>query len=102
MVSGDRTTGRRVDSYEEFFDASIEEGVYWKVTVDGVTCWQIRPPGCDDNGLLGPQPPASGHDVDEHDDGTITVEPKPGNSNSILCPLCRWHGYIERGVWVQV
>jgi hypothetical protein len=30
---------------------------------------------------------------------TITVEPKPGNSNSILCPTCGWHGYIDHGVW---
>ena len=42
------------------------------------------------------------HDVDEHDDGTITIEAKPTNSNSILCPFCGWHGYIDRGVWREV
>lgn len=94
--------GRRVESYEEFFASGIDDPVYWRVTHEGVVCWHARPPGCDHNCLLGPEPPASGHEVDEHEDGTITVEPKPGNSNSILCPICGWHGYIYRGVFQSV
>lgn len=41
----------------------------------------------------------SGHDIVEHDDGTITVSP------SILITTGResgnkqWHGYLEKGVW---
>lgn len=38
------------------------------------------------------------HEVEEHEDGTISVVERPGNSNSIQSPK-GWHGYIERGVW---
>jgi hypothetical protein len=41
----------------------------------------------------------AGHDIVEHEDGTITVSP------SILMPEGRgtyWHGYLERGVWREV
>lgn len=77
---------------------------------------------CTPNGLLGrlsmPDDVAAGrvsgcHHVEEHDDGTISVLPQPGNSNSILVqgwpldgglraegePLKSWHGYIDHGVW---
>jgi hypothetical protein len=42
------------------------------------------------------------HTVREHDDGTISVRPNDGSSNSILITGHddeQWHGYIERGVW---
>lgn len=42
------------------------------------------------------------HTVREHDDGTISVRPGDGSSNSILVTGSRnrqWHGYIEHGVW---
>lgn len=48
---------------------------------------------CAPNGSVGD---LSGHEVTEHDDGTITVSP------SILInqpPDKQWHGYLERGVW---
>ena len=41
----------------------------------------------------------AGHDITEHEDGTITVSP------SILMPADRglyWHGYLEHGVWREV
>jgi hypothetical protein len=40
----------------------------------------------------------SGHQVVEHEDGTITVSP------SILTGRGerQWHGYLEHGVWRQV
>jgi hypothetical protein len=41
----------------------------------------------------------AGHDITEHEDGTITVSP------SILMRADRgqaWHGYLERGVWRDV
>jgi len=69
------------------------EGVWWDWG-DGV--WMIRPP-CGHHFLIGGD--SSGHEVDDNGDGTITVESKPGNSNSILCPRCGWHGYIDNGVW---
>lgn len=42
------------------------------------------------------------HTVREEEDGTISVRPGDGSSNSILVsgPNAEsWHGYIERGVW---
>lgn len=41
----------------------------------------------------------AGHDVTEHEDGTITVSP------SILIEygdVKSWHGFLERGVWREV
>ena len=40
------------------------------------------------------------HEVEVHDDGLISVLPRPGNSNSILSPR-GWHGYIDHGEWRQ-
>ena len=45
------------------------------------------------NGMLGN---LGSHQVQEHEDGTITVSP------SILvsgAPSESWHGYLERGIW---
>gem|GEM_PF-1479589 len=42
------------------------------------------------------------HTVREHEDGTISVRPGDGSSNSILITGHheeKWHGYIEHGVW---
>jgi hypothetical protein len=45
------------------------------------------------------------HTVREHEDGTISVLPNDGSSNSILCRKRAdeefFHGYIRRGVWVD-
>lgn len=51
---------------------------------------------CTPNGYVGN---LQGHDVTEHEDGTITVSP------SILVSDGEkelWHGYLERGVWREV
>lgn len=44
------------------------------------------------------------HTVREHEDGTISVRPGDGSSNSIMVSAGsrRWHGYIEHGVWREV
>jgi hypothetical protein len=56
---------------------------------------------CSPNGELAN---LAGHKVVEHDDGTITVSPsiavrdphwKPGDPD-------RYHGFLERGVWIPV
>ena len=39
----------------------------------------------------------AGHQVTEHEDGTITVAPSILVSRDPEQP--RWHGYLERGVW---
>lgn len=41
------------------------------------------------------------HTVREHDDGTISVLPGDGSSNSILVPRTDFHGYINHGVWYE-
>lgn len=46
------------------------------------------------------------HTVREHDDGTVSVRPGDGSSNSILhsggSKGLVWHGYIEHNVWTSV
>jgi hypothetical protein len=44
------------------------------------------------------------HTVREHDDGTISVLPGDGSSNSILVTRGdrSWHGYIYNGEWRPV
>jgi hypothetical protein len=42
------------------------------------------------------------HTVREHDDGTISVRPGDGSSNSILVtrrPEESWHGYVDHNDW---
>lgn len=85
------------------------------VSRDGVVevCWMVKVP-------YPPNAPAfyigrsnadgsPNHWIQEHEDGTITVQPMPldapenrRNSNSILSPdipAGRYHGYIHAGVW---
>ena len=63
---------------------------------DEYGAWQGMTP----NGRIGS---LAGHDVIEHEDGTITVSP------SILVHPDQggwerkgWHGYLERGIWREV
>lgn len=54
------------------------------------------------NGHLGN---LGGHDVTEHDDGTITVSPSilvTTRDTELRRDVESWHGYLERGVWRQV
>jgi len=51
------------------------------------------------NGLVGN---LGNHTVREEDDGSISVKPGDGSSNSILVnggDRGTWHGYITRGLW---
>lgn len=50
------------------------------------------------NGLLAN---LGAHTVREEDDGSISVKPGDGSSNSILVASFdrAWHGYITRGLW---
>lgn len=99
-------------------DGSMPErpGDYVRV-IDGqgVTHWFNWPPGAANPGELRrfDQAGDSGmfHEVEEHDDGTITVRPSilhhdrvrgmqaPGGA--IIGPD-GWHGFLERGVWREV
>ena len=46
------------------------------------------------------------HTVREHDDGTVSIRPNDGSSNSILFRQGdggrEWHGYVEHCVWESV
>lgn len=46
------------------------------------------------------------HTVRQHDDGTISIRPGDGSSNSVLHsggPTDQtWHGYVEHNVWTPV
>lgn len=58
--------------------------------------WFCRPPwqhagGCLGNGV-------TGHKVTEHEDGTITAVP----SIRITTHMGEWHGYLERGEWLEL
>ena len=57
--------------------------------------WYVKTP----NGMSGN---LHAHTVREEDDGSITVKPGDGSSNSILVnggDRGSWHGYITRGLW---
>lgn len=87
--------GQRVTTWAELFetpggymlsevtDRDVETNEAW---------WYCKTP----NGHLGN---LRAHDVEEHEDGTITVSP------SILVSDHTgelWHGYLERGMWREV
>jgi hypothetical protein len=61
------------------------------------TVWGYMPPNGDGIGTLGI------HTVRENDDGTVSVLPGDGSSNSILHQgRDTWHGYIYNGEWRSV
>lgn len=92
------THGRRATSYDDYFNDQV--GAYWgplNVSGQDRPLWLNTPP-CGHPGRLATQShDTSGqHQIEEHDDGTITVDP------SILCRECGWHGYLERGIWRSI
>lgn len=101
MTSGDLTQGRPAADAKDFFNGEADEqGIWWKRLVKPTpnaksdqpyVMWLTRHPGAGHHGRL-----REGHQVTEHEDGTITVTP------SIQCRVCGWHGYLERGVWREV
>jgi hypothetical protein len=86
-----RVIGRRVYGKQVY---ELEPGEYTLRSLDGEPTWWAAVPA-DGPPMIGN---LSGHQVEEHDDGTITVSP------SILTGRGerQWHGYLEHGVWRQV
>jgi hypothetical protein len=94
----------------------IRRGDYWKVierssgdpaqldepgNLTGGEWMVVAPIGDGDGYSIGR---LTRHTVREHDDGTISVRPGDGSSNSILITGShgrQYHGYIERGVWTD-
>lgn len=112
----DTKMGRRLPdtTFGELPD-DLQPGDYWKyldrqhptlpmiVTEQGNltgTVWGFYSPDGNGIGTL------RRHTVREEDDGTISVRPGDGSSNSILhsggAQEMSWHGYIEHGVWRPV
>lgn len=109
------TEGRRRPDLEiGKLHADLQAGDYWRVVVedeDGVRPMNV----VEESNLTGGVwrvivPMSYGtaigtlvlHTVREHDDGTISVRPNDGSSNSIAVTGHhdeRWHGYIEHGVF---
>jgi hypothetical protein len=103
--------GRRLPDVEfrenRGFREAMEPGDYFRIVngpretapsnLTGETWYAMSP-----NGLLAN---LAAHTVREEDDGSITVKPGDGSSNSILVSTrtvegeVSWHGYITRGLW---
>lgn len=90
----------------------LQPGDYWKIsdrTVENPsnltgTCWFVVAPVATEGGgyALGR---LEYHTVREEDDGTISVRPGDGSSNSIDIKSARgyrWHGFVEHGVFTAV
>jgi hypothetical protein len=85
-----------------------EPGSYSKHTVNGEECWMVKVPTGGVAFYIGRtnKDGSPRHWIQEHEDGTITVQPNPPdapedrrNSNSIA--FNGWHGYIYRGEWTE-
>lgn len=102
---------RRPDTRRDRLPRNPKPGDYWKVLDAGTgkpahsdaptnltgTVWEIVAP---DTGFG--VATLAVHTVREHDDGTISVRPGDGSSNSILVTGAHgktWHGYIDHGKW---
>ena len=105
---------RRPDLRESDLPDDIQAGDYWKLLDDESgepivivgaasnltsTSWRVVAPMPSGGFAIGT---LRFHTVREEDDGTISVRPGDGSSNSILIGGShgqQWHGYIEHGVW---
>ena len=110
--------GRRLPDTKEdelpLLYGELKPGDYWKLldceTGEPVvvndrstnltkTAWWVMFPSPDGRMLIAN---LRAHTVREHEDGTISVRPGDGSSNSILVglmPDMGWHGYIEKGIF---
>ncbi len=108
--------GRRLpDTYRGVLPKNIRPGDYWKVLNrgNGLPAKSEEPSNLTGSVWMVSAPMSYGyalgtlsfHTVREHDDGTISVRPGDGSSNSILITghhSEQYHGYIEMGVWKEV
>lgn len=88
----DRLAGRRVYPNAEG-ELWLAKGDYGLDPRDGI--WKASPPGEDSPGLGS----LENHQVTEHEDGTITVEPSILITTEENDCSIQWHGYLRRGVW---
>lgn len=118
---GKKTPGRRLPDCDNGVLPDLQPGDYWKLVHPGGqpytpleltgrehpsnltgTCWHIAVPNpCSISGDGYLLANLVMHTVREHEDGTISVKPGDGSSNSILVrqnDKCSWHGYVDHGV----
>lgn len=81
--------GVRLADGEMRSEGAFRPGAYGRVLRDEEWIWMA----CTPNGYLGD---LSEHEVTEHEDGSISVEPSidVGMDGRSL-----WHGYLRRGKW---
>lgn len=103
---------RRPDLDRRLLQDDLQPGDYWKI-LDGGEPLRISHPGkLTEECWYVVAPMSYGyaigrltyHTIREHEDGTISVRPGDGSSNSILITGHngeQWHGYIEHGVWSE-
>ena len=102
--------GRRLpDAQFSEFPLDKQPGDYWKVIDYDLgdaypsnltrTVWRFTSPDGNGDGLL------MSHTVREEEDGTISIRPGDGSSNSVLHSGggqdLTWHGYVEHGLWTE-
>jgi len=99
---------RRPDAHVGDLPPDIQPGDYWRALIEpspepsnltGLCYYVVAPEPGFGVALL------TRHTIREEDDGTISVRPGDGSSNSILVHGAHgktWHGYIEHGEWRPV
>lgn len=103
---------RRPDTAMDRLPNDLEPGDYWKclrpydklpMNISGNpsnltgTMWMFSAPNGHGVGTL------TLHTVREEEDGTASIRPGDGSSNSVLINSGEhtWHGYLEHGVWKE-
>lgn len=115
MASGDCIPGRRrPDTPLGCLPDDLQLGDYWKCTrpSDGLPVIVKDCPSNLTNMQWFIYGPKAGlgcatiphHTVREEDDGTASIRPGDGSSNSVVVTDGKelWHGYLDHGVWKEV
>jgi hypothetical protein len=101
---------RREDTPLDRLPEDLQHGDYWRVlTTNGEYMTSESPTNLTgqvwmcwfEGELFGT---LSNHTVREHEDGTASIRPGDGSSNSVLIRGMggEFHGYLEHGVWSTV
>jgi hypothetical protein len=110
-VADDPMKGRRLPDLDYGrIHADVQAGDYWRVTSEGEPLLSTDPGNLTGGIWYVAAPMSYGyaigrltkHTVREHEDGTISVRPDDGSSNSILLTGHggeKYHGFIEHGEW---
>lgn len=101
---------RRPDTEYGNLPDDLQPGDYWRYIREGEYMIAHEAPGNLTGGVwgfMGPHDRGIGtlryHTVRENEDGTISIKPGDGSSNSIgqTGPSGYWHGYIYDDIWTE-